>query len=78
MRNYTLFLRNSDIKETNMYASSYVWAKVLTHMENLLTPAVISTWFDDVEVVELTEQKLVLCSSSDFRTDIIEHRWKSC
>ena len=49
-----------------MYASSYVWAKVLTHMENLLTPAVISTWFDDVEVVELTEQKLVLCSSSEF------------
>ena len=57
-----------------MYASSYVWAKVLTHMENLLTPAVISTWFDDVEVVELTEQKLVLCSSSDFRKDIIEHK----
>ena len=57
-----------------MYASSYVWAKVLTHMENLLTPAVISTWFDDAEVVELTEQKLVLCSSSEFRKDIIERR----
>ena len=57
-----------------MYASSYVWAKVLTHMENLLTPAVISTWFDDAEVVELTEQKLVLCSPSEFRRDIIERR----
>ena len=57
-----------------MYASSYVWAKVLLHMENLLTPAVISTWFDDAEVVELTEQKLVLCSSSEFRKDIIERR----
>ena len=57
-----------------MYASSYVWAKVLTHMENLLTPAVISTWFDDAEVVEVTEQQLVICSSSEFRKDIIERR----
>ena len=57
-----------------MYASSYVWAKVLTYMENLLTPAVISTWFDDAEVVELTEQALVICSSSEFRKDIIERR----
>ena len=57
-----------------MYASSYVWAKVLSHMENLLTPTVISTWFDDAEVVELTENKLVLCSPSEFRKDIIERR----
>ncbi len=57
-----------------MYASSYVWAKVLAHMENLLTPTVISTWFDDAEVVELTENKLVLCSPSEFRKEIIETR----
>lgn len=57
-----------------MYASSYVWAKVLAHMENLLTSTVISTWFDDAEVVELTENKLVLCSPSEFRKEIIETR----
>ena len=74
MRNYTLFSRNFHGKETNMYASSYVWAKVLIHMESLLGGPVISTWFDDAEVVELTEQELVLCSSSDFRKDIIERR----
>ena len=38
-----------------MYSSAYVWAKVLTHMENLLGTTVVSTWFDDAEVVELTE-----------------------
>lgn len=57
-----------------MYASSYVWAKVLLYMENLLSADVISTWFDDAEVVELTEQRLVLCTPSEFRKDIIENR----
>ncbi|HIR51336.1 MAG TPA: chromosomal replication initiator protein DnaA [Candidatus Avoscillospira avicola] len=57
-----------------MYSSAYVWAKVLTHMENLLGTTVISTWFDDAEVVELTENKLVLYSPSEFRKDIIERR----
>ena len=57
-----------------MYSSAYVWAKVLAHMENRLTATVISTWFDDAEVVELTEQKLVLYSPSEFRKNIIETR----
>ena len=57
-----------------MYSSAYVWAKVLTHMENLLGTTVVSTWFDDAEVVELTEHKLVLYSPSEFRKDIIERR----
>ena len=57
-----------------MYSSAYVWAKVLAYMENRLTATVISTWFDDAEVVELTEQKLVLFSPSEFRKNIIETR----
>ena len=57
-----------------MYSSAYVWAKVLAHMENRLTATVISTWFDDAEVVELTDQKLVLYSPSEFRKNIIESR----
>ena len=50
-----------------MYSSAYVWAKVLAYMEDRLTATVISTWFDDAEVVELTDQKLVLFSPSEFR-----------
>lgn len=50
-----------------MYSSAYVWAKVLGNMESRLTPAVISTWFDDAEILELTDTKLVLYSPSSFR-----------
>ena len=57
-----------------MYSSAYVWAKVLTQLENQLSATVVSTWFDDAEVVELTEHKLVLYSSSEFRKNMIERR----
>ena len=57
-----------------MYSSAYVWAKVLGHMENRLTAVVVSTWFDDVEVVELTDTRLVLYSPSDYRKEIILRR----
>ena len=43
-----------------MYSTAYVWAKVLGHMEARLTPQVVSTWFDDTEILELTDQKLRL------------------
>ena len=43
-------------------------------MEQQLTPAVVSTWFDDTEVLELTDQKLVLFSPSTFRKDMIVSR----
>ena len=57
-----------------MYSTAYVWAKVLGHMEARLTPQVVSTWFDDTEILELTDQKLVLYSPSTFRKDIILHQ----
>ncbi len=58
-----------------MYTSSYVWAKVLTHMESLLSDTVVSGWFEDAEVVELNDQKLTLCSHDAFRREIIETRF---
>ncbi len=48
--------------------------KCLNHMENRLTPAVVSTWFDDAEVVELNEQQLILYTPSPFRKEIIQRR----
>ena len=61
-----------------MYSSTYIWAKVLGHMEQQLTPAVVSTWFDDTEVLELTDQKLVLFSPSTFRKSIFRRRSRIC
>ena len=57
-----------------MYSSAYVWAKVLGHMESQLTATVVSTWFDDAEVLELTGDRLVLYTPSAYRKDIINRR----
>ena len=43
-------------------------------MEEQLGSVIVSTWFDDAEVVELNEEQLILHTSSDYRRDIImEH-----
>ena len=57
-----------------MYSSAYVWAKVLSHMEERLGAVTVSAWFDDAEVVELNEEHLILYSSYDFRREIIRRR----
>ena len=57
-----------------MYSSAYVWAKILSFMEECLGAVTVSAWFDDAEVVELTEEQLVLYSPSDFRREIITRR----
>ena len=57
-----------------MYSSAYVWAKVLSHMEERLGAVAISAWLDDAEVVELNEDNLILYSPSDFRREIIRRR----
>ena len=57
-----------------MYSSAYVWAKILSFMEECLGAVTVSAWFDDAEVVELTEEQLILYSPSDFRREIITRR----
>ena len=57
-----------------MYSSAYVWAKVLSHMEERLGAVTVSAWFDDAEVVELNDSNLILYSPSDFRREIIRRR----
>ena len=61
-------------RSRNMYSSAYVWAKVLSHMEERLGAVTVSAWLDDAEVVELNEDHLILYSPSDFRRDIIRRR----
>ena len=60
-----------------MYSSNYVWAKVLSYMENQLTAVSISAYFDDAQVIELTEDKLILYSPSEFRRNAIIKRYTS-
>ena len=58
-----------------MFSSAYVWAKILSHVEERLGSVTVSTWFDDAEVVELSEEQLILYSSSDYRREIITKRY---
>ena len=57
-----------------MYSSAYVWAKVLSHMEERLGAVTVSTWFDDAEVVELNDEQLIIYSATEFRQDFIRRR----
>lgn len=61
-------------KEIRMYSSDYIWGKILGHMEDRLSAPVVSTWFDDAKVIELTEDRLILYSPSEFRRDTIQRR----
>lgn len=38
------------------------------------TLPVVSTWFDDAEVVELNDEQLILYTASPFRKEIIQRR----
>jgi len=57
-----------------MYASAYVWAKVLGYLEEQLTSITVSAWFDDAEVVELTNEQLIIYTPSEFHRDMIQRR----
>ena len=50
-----------------MYSAAYVWAKIVSYMENHLDPIIVSTWFDDAQVVELTEEHLILYTTTELR-----------
>ena len=58
-----------------MFSSAYVWAKILSYMEDQLGPIIISAAFDDAEVVELNEDNLILYSPSEFRRELIRRRY---
>ena len=58
-----------------MYSPDYVWAKVINYLENQLTAIPISAYFDDAQVIELTEDRLVLYSPSEFRRRTIIQRY---
>ena len=58
-----------------MYSSAYVWAKIISYIEEQLGAVVVSAAFDDAEVVELNDQHLIIYSASDFRRDLIQRRY---
>ena len=43
-----------------MPSAAFIWAKVLGHIENKMGAAATSAWFDDTNVVEITDHQLIL------------------
>ena len=58
-----------------MYSNAYVWSRVLSYLEQHSPAIAIASYFDDAEVIELTESKLVIYSPSPFRKDVIVKRY---
>ena len=58
-----------------MYASAYVWAKIIGFLEERLTSVIISTTFDDTEVIELNDNVLILYSPTEYHRDMIRTRF---
>lgn len=55
-----------------MASAFYIWSKVLSYIGQQHTEALVNTWFDDVEVVELKDDQLVLFTPNQFRKPILE------
>ena len=58
-----------------MYSSAFIWAKIISYLEDHLTAATTSSFFDDTEVIELNDEQLILYSPSEFRRDTIRRRF---
>ena len=58
-----------------MFASAYVWAKIISYLEERLTPVIVSTTFDDTEVIELNDDMLILHSPKEFHRQMIRTRF---
>ena len=58
-----------------MYSSAYVWAKIISYLEEHLTAPTTSGFFDDAEIIELNEEQLILYSPSEFRREHINRRF---
>ncbi len=58
-----------------MYSNAYVWSRVLSYLEQHSPTMAVASFFDDAEVVELSENKLVIYSPSPFRKDVILKRY---
>ena len=58
-----------------MYSNAYVWSRVLFYLEQHSPSVAVASFFDDAEIVELNEGKLVVFSPSPFRKDVILNRY---
>ena len=57
-----------------MNSAAEIWSSVIALLEKELTPTAVSTWFYDAEAIDLQEDRLVICTPSDFKKNILVQR----
>ena len=58
-----------------MSAASYAWAKVINYLEEHLTSTVVKTCFEDTEIIEMTDEKVILHTPNEFHVSMIRNRF---
>jgi len=58
-----------------MYASAYIWGRIISALEKQLTVPVVSSYLDDAEIVEVTDSTIVLHTPSEYRKEMILGRF---
>ncbi|MCD7844224.1 MAG: chromosomal replication initiator protein DnaA, partial [Clostridiales bacterium] len=58
-----------------MNSAAEIWASVLPLLENELTATAVTTWFSEVEALELERNRLVITHPVAFKGNIIRTRY---
>ena len=58
-----------------MNSAEDIWNRVLEMLKTDLTSTAIDTWFTDCRAIDISNNKLVLSSSTKFKKDVIESRF---
>ena len=56
------------------YSNAYVWAKVISYLDERMSPGIVSTYFDQSYILEMTDQKMTVYAPSEFCKEVIERR----
>ena len=57
-----------------MYSNAYIWAKIISYLDERLTPGIVSTYFEQTYIMDRTETLLTVYAPSEFCKDFIERR----
>ncbi len=58
-----------------MYSNAFVWSRVLSYLEQHSPAFAVTSYFDDAEIVEFADGKLVIYTPLPFRKDVIMNRY---
>jgi len=54
-----------------MFSAAFVWGRILSFLEQRMSPHVVETWFSDAEILEYTDDRLVIYVPDELRKGFI-------